>query len=180
MRFIYILLIAFAALFITITVTTDRLEASASQAFYVIPPTASGTAGGGTFLGPLANAQRTYQLLIRDSILTGLIGQEITAISWRLLPTAGSNWPPANVTFTNYDIRLSGSVAPENRSLTFSQNIVGEQKLVRSGSLNIDALTYPSGGNPNQFGPEITFDLFAQANLHPPRRSAMLDTRKAP
>jgi hypothetical protein len=129
-----------------------------SNAFYVIPPNYSGTAGGAGFLGPLSNAQRTYQLLIHDSILSALDGQELKGITWRLLPSAGSSWPASAITFSSYDIYLSESVPPANRSLTFAQNVVGTQKLVRSGALNIAAGTYPSGGNPNLFGAEITFD----------------------
>ena len=134
------------------------LNDAAERGTFVIPPNYSGVPGTAGFLGPLANSQRTYQLLIRDSLLTSIVGYNITAISWRLLQSASSNWPASAVSFTNYDIYLSGSVAPENRSLVFAQNVVGVQKLVRSGSLNIPAGSYPSGLVPNNFGPEITFD----------------------
>lgn len=131
---------------------------TAHSAFTVVPFNYAGTQGTATFLGPLGNAQRTYQLLIRDSLLTGIVGQRITGFTYRLLASAVSNWPASDVTFTNYDIYLSGSVAPENRSLTFSQNIVGVQKRVRFGSLTITAGSFPAGGNPTTFGSEITFD----------------------
>ncbi|NOS86293.1 MAG: T9SS type A sorting domain-containing protein [Ignavibacteria bacterium] len=130
----------------------------ANSAYYVVPPNYAGTQGTASFLGPLSNAQRTYQFLIRDSILTGLVGQQITGITYRLLASAVTNWPTADVTFSNYDIYLSGSVAPENRSLTFSQNVVGVQKRVRFGSLTVTAGSFPSGGSPTTFGSEIAFD----------------------
>lgn len=131
---------------------------TANSAFAVVPPNYAGMQGTASFLGPLSNAQRTYQLLIKDSLLTGIIGQRITGFTYRLLASAVTNWPASDVTFTNYDIYLSGSVAPENRSLTFSQNVVGDQKRVRFGSLTINAGSFPAGGSPTTFGSEITFD----------------------
>jgi len=130
----------------------------AADDFHVVPPQYAGTAGTATFLGPLANAQRTYQLLIHDSLLTNMVGQEITAFSWRIPTSATANWPPADVVFPSYDVYLSGSVPPSQRSLTFSENIVGPQTQVRSGGLTIPTDAYPSGGNPNDFGPEIAFN----------------------
>lgn len=124
----------------------------------MIPNAYAGTQGTASFLGPLAIAQRTYQLLIRDLMLTSIIGQEITAITYRLLASATSNWPASDVTFTNYDIYLSESVAPENRSLVFASNVVGPQKRVRYGSLTITTGSFPFGGSPTTFGSEITFD----------------------
>jgi hypothetical protein len=123
----------------------------------IIPNGYGSTAGGSTFLGPIANAQRTYQLLINENQLTGAVGQLLTGITYRLPTSATSNWPASDATAANYDIRLSGSVPPANRSLTFAANVVGPQTLVRSGSLTIPAGTFPSGGSPNNFGYEITF-----------------------
>lgn len=131
---------------------------SSERATYVVPPNYAGVQATATFLGPLTNTQRTIHLLIRDSILTPLIGQEITAITFRLLASATSNWPAADVTFTNYDIYLSPSVAPENRSFTFADNIAGPQKRVRSGPLTIPAGSFPFGGSPTTFGTDINFD----------------------
>jgi len=124
--------------------------------FRVVPAAYAGIGGTATFLGPLANAQRTYQLLIHDTLLVGLAGQQITGISWRIPVSATSNWPTTDVNFTNYDIYLSGSVPPANRSLTnFSDNVVGPRTQVRSGGLTIATDSYPSGGNPNPWGVEI-------------------------
>ncbi|HRE12227.1 MAG TPA: T9SS type A sorting domain-containing protein [Ignavibacteria bacterium] len=131
---------------------------TATRAFHVVPPNYAGTQGTGTFLGPLTGSPRTYQMLIRDTMLTSLVGTEITGMTFRLLVSASSNWPPADVTFTNYDIYLSESVAPENRSFTFAQNVVGVQKRVRFGSLTITAGSFPFGGSPTTFGTDITFD----------------------
>ena len=160
MKYILSVLIIFALLFAVTEFNAGNtaVTKTAYAALYVVPPTYAGVQGTGTFLGPLSNAQRTYQMLIRDSILTGLVGQQITALTFRLLASASSNWPASDVTFTNYDIYLSQSVAPENRSFTFAQNVVGIQKRVRSGSLTVTAGSFPFGGSPTSFGTDITFD----------------------
>lgn len=137
---------------------TYSYSETANMAFVVVPNAYTGTQGTASFLGPLATAQRTYQLLIRDSMLTSIVGQQITGMTYRLLASATSNWPASDVTFTNYDIYLSESVAPENRSLVFASNIVGTQKRVRYGSLTITTGSFPFGGSPTTFGSEITFD----------------------
>lgn len=124
----------------------------------VVPNAYSGSAGTATFLGPFANAQRTYQMLINESELSSIFADMIESITFRLPVSATANWPSTDITFSNYDIYLSGSVAPQDRSLTFASNVVGIQKLVRSGSLTIPANSYTSGGNPNAFGLEISFD----------------------
>lgn len=124
----------------------------------VIPNAYESTLGGLTFAGPLANSQRTYQLLIAASQLTDLLNKELTSLTFRIPPNATEAWPSSQVEFTNYDIYLSGSVSPPNRSLTsFPSNVVGTQTLVRSGGLSIPAGSFPSGTSPNSFGLQIAF-----------------------
>lgn len=155
---------SFFSVFMIAFLLTFSLYSTAQQAgevdTQVIPPAYSGTPGTAGFLGPLANAQRTYQLLIHEDLLTGLVNKEIQAIGWRLLPSAAADWPAAEATYSSYDIYLSESVPPANRSLTFANNVVGPQTLVRSGSLVIPANSYRSGNSPNSFGPDITFNNF--------------------
>lgn len=124
----------------------------------VVPNIYESTAAGLTFTGQLANSQRTYQFLINSNQLTGLIGQNINAITYRLPTSATGSWPTADVTFSNYDIYLAPGVAPADRRLTFDSNIVGVKTQVRSGSLTILAGAFPSGSNPNNFGVDIEFD----------------------
>jgi len=155
-------------LLIVITCVYSIFTFTDIQATEVIPPEYTSITGTATFTGPLANTPRTYQLLIQNTQLTALVGENITAISWRLPASATSNWPAADVSIASYDIYLSASVEPINRSLTFINNIVGPQRLVRSGILNITDSTYRFGGSPNEFGPEITFDsayLYTGGNL---------------
>lgn len=129
-----------------------------AQIFEVAPNSGAAAAGNGTFLGPFANAGRTYQLLINSNQLTNLVGLPLDGLTFRLPTAATAAWPTADVTFTSYDIYLSESVAPADRSLTFVNNIVGTQTQVRSGSLTISANDYPSGGTPNLFGSTIAFN----------------------
>jgi len=135
----------------------------------VVPSSYANIPGTGGFLGPLYTGARTYQLLIHADLLTNLVGKEIQALSWRLITSATVNWPPADVTVTDYDLWLSGSVDPANRSITdFSSNVVGPQKHVKVGSLFIPMNSYPSGGSPNDWGPAIMFDslyLYTGGNL---------------
>src|SRR6187455_1072743 len=135
------------------------LCAQAWSQYQVVPPAYTSAPGNVTFLGPLSNAQRTYQLLIHESQLTDLVGRQLGGISWRLPTSATGPWPAAEVVFNNYDVFLSGGVTPAARSLTdFSANVVGTRTQVRAGSLSVHPNAYPSGGSPNTFGPEITFD----------------------
>ncbi len=127
------------------------------RAEFIFPPEYASTVGTAVFTGPLASTARTVQLLLNESLLSPYIGKEIKGLTWRLGPAASANWPATDQTFLNYDIYLSGSVAPENRSLTFANNVVGTQTLVRTGSLVISAGSFTSGMSPNKFGQVINF-----------------------
>lgn len=135
--------------------STLPVPALAGQSSAVVPNAAENTAASSSFLGPLANSQRTYQLLIHESQLSAIVGHNIVGLSWRLPPAATSDWPAAPVEYSDYDIYLSGSVAPADRSLTFVENVVGPQQQVRSGPLSIATDVYASGQSPNDFGPVI-------------------------
>lgn len=167
--------------------TAAAVLCTASTCFAAIVPTGySATPGTHSFLGPLANTGRTYQLLINANQLTSLVGQDLLGLSWRLPTSATAAWPSVDVTFSNYDIYLSGSVAPADRSLTFAENVVGMQTQVRSGSLSIPTGAFPFGDTPNSAGPMITFNApytytgghllverFATPATTPPRAATM-------
>jgi len=127
--------------------------------FHVVPSSYTNTPGDASFTSQFVTSARTYQLLIHESLLTDLVGKDLLGVSWRLPIGATSNWPAAQVTFTDYDFYLSESVAPADRNLAdFSANVVGLQKKVKSGSLTIPASSYTFGNTPNDWGPEILFD----------------------
>jgi hypothetical protein len=134
------------------------LNVQAQPSLHVIPPAYESIVGTASFLGPLTNSQRRYQLLIHESLLTNVSGLELKGLSWRIPASAVSPWPAADISYSAYDFFLSGSVPPADRSLTLDNNIVGTQTQVRSGVLNIRSGAYPNGGAPNEFGPTIEFD----------------------
>lgn len=158
-----------ALLIFLVSVSNIFFQSNEVKATNVIPLAFKSAIGDISFIGPLANSSRTYQLIIHSNLLTDYLGKKITSLAWRLPASAGSNWPASNVNFSNYKIYLSGSVTPANRSLAFfSDNVIGAQTLVRSGSLFVPAGSYPSGSSPNSYGPEIIFDvpyLYSGGNL---------------
>lgn len=124
----------------------------------VIPGAYADTPGTGVFFGPLTSGERTNQMLMHESLLTDLVGRQLTGMSFRLPVSASDPWPGQDMSYSFFDVYLSESVAPADRSLTFSENVVGPQTQVRSGGLTIDAGDYPGGSSPNEFGSEIDFD----------------------
>lgn len=125
----------------------------------VIPNAYTTTNGNGVFTGPLSTTARTYQWLIHEDQLTALLNKDLVSFNMRIPSSATTPWPAAEVNFANYDIYLSQSVAPQDRSLTFAQNIVGPQTQVRAGPLAFNVNSFPSGGSPNEWGPDVIFDI---------------------
>lgn len=132
-------------------------SSSSSAQEVVVPNDRATTVGTGVFLGPLSSAQRTYQLLVDESQLTGLLNKPIVGITWRLPAAATADYPAVDASFASFDVRLSGSVDPSQRSLTFANNVVGTQTLVRSGPLTIPAGSFKVGTAPHPFGVMIGF-----------------------
>jgi hypothetical protein len=111
----------------------------------------------------MQSTERTYQAAISASELRGVVGMEITGISWRIGSTAAglASWPEVAANWTQFDIELSTSLNPVNElSTTFADNTGPDAVLVRSGPLMVPALSYPGGAiTPavNDFGPAIPF-----------------------
>ncbi|KIA85933.1 T9SS type A sorting domain-containing protein [Kaistella jeonii] len=124
-----------------------------AQTTLVVPNTNEGSA----FIGPYGNAARQLQFIIDDTLLTSLVGKNLTTISFRLPASTTDAWPPNALTMSAFDIYLSNSVEPANRQLDFAANVVGTQTKVRSGSLLIPAGALTVGSNPNQFSFKIPF-----------------------
>lgn len=134
------------------------LSASALQAQTSVQVPDASASVSGAFIGPYANAARTYQMIIDDSQLTALSGKYLTSISFRLNSSASANWPATDATYGNYDIYLSDGVEPANRQLNFAANVVGTQTQVRAGVLTIPAGAVTAGSSPNAFSYDIVFD----------------------
>ena len=112
---------------------------------------------GSSFIGPFGNAARKLQFIIDDSLLTSLVGKNLTSISFRLPASTVDSWPANALTMSAFDIYLSDSVEPADRQLDFTANVVGPQTKVRTGSLVIPAGALTVGSNPNNFSFKITF-----------------------
>lgn len=147
--------------------TVATFQAAYSTEYRVAPNDRANLIGGGTFLGPLTNVARTYQLIIAASQLTGLQGRELDGITFRLAPATAAAWPVTSVTYTNFDVYLSESVAPPLRNLTFALNVVGTQTQVRSGPLTVVANAFPLPGSGLDFGVDIRFlnHIYTGGNL---------------
>lgn len=114
--------------------------------------------------GLYGNAARQLQLIIDDTLLTTLVGKNLTSISFRLPASTADAWPPTALTMNSFNVYLSDSVEPANRQLDFAANVVGTQTQVRSGSLAIPAGALTVGSNPNDFSFKITFNTPWQYN----------------
>ena len=123
----------------------------------VVPNNYETTNGINAFLGPYANTQITYQLIIAASQLTDLVGKNLVSISFRSTFNANTTWPEAEATFINYDIYLGQAVHPANRTLFFAQNAIGLISLVRSGNLVVPMNALTIGANPNSFSYDLSF-----------------------
>ncbi len=135
-----------------------------AQTILVVPSTNEGSA----FIGPYGNAARQLQLLIDDTMLTSLVGKNLTSISFRLPASTAASWPATALTMTEFKVFLSNSVEPGDKQLDFAANVVGPQTQVRSGSLAIPAGALTIGSDPNAFSFKITFNsawLYSGGNL---------------
>lgn len=133
--------------------------AGACGATVVVPNAYEAVDGNSSFAGPLSRFARTYQLLVDDSQMASVVGHQITGVTWRLPGSTTSSWPAADVNYASFDVFLSGSVEPANRSLTMAENVVGAQTHVRSGALTIPANSFTdTTPGPSPFGYVISFD----------------------
>jgi len=127
----------------------------------VVPDGFATTEGAYAQIPPLNNVNETFQLVMVESLLTGLtVGDKITGMTYRMNAGAGS-WPAAAATFTDYTIRFGQAVNPPTAlDTTFANNRGADTIVVRSGSLAFAANSFEDNGapGPNPFGPEITFD----------------------
>jgi hypothetical protein len=145
------------------------MSASAAHADLVVPNSAAGVEGDGTFALTTTNtAGRTYQLTIAANQLTGLVGQPIVGLQWRLNGAATVAWPPANATYAFWDVFIGPGVAPSSMSNTFADNFTSTPTQVRSGPLEITAGSFSAGSAPNAFGPALSLTtpyLYAGGDL---------------
>lgn len=140
--------------------------AVAGSAQIVVPNAYENTPGTSTFLY-MVTTGRTYQYLINENQLTGLVGQNLNGLQMRLPVSATVNWPPADASFANFDIYIGPGVTPAARSTTFANNYSGAKTQVRSGSLTFATGAFSFGGSPvNAWGPTISFNNYLYTGGH--------------
>lgn len=124
----------------------------------VVPNAFASTEGPGTFsLTTNTAGGRTFQLIIDSSQLTAFVNTNITGMNFRL--NSGATWPAIPVSMSFFDVFMGESVDPTATSNTFASNFLGSVTQVRSGSISFSPGDFPTGGNPNSFGPSIGFNL---------------------
>lgn len=152
------------AMLSVLTAAVCAAPAPASQ--FVVPSVFENVSGGSIFVGPHAIGARKYQLLMHEDLLTGLVGKDIVGISWRLAPSASSDWPSTDVTYSDYEVYFAPSVAPSAQSTTFADNYAGTLTQVRDGPFTVPAGSLTSGGDPNDFGAETDLTAYTYTGGH--------------
>ena len=144
---------------LTFTLAISAAHVARAEDFVVIPNNyilTEGPAGS----NPAMSGPRILQYLVNSNQLTGFVGRHINGFTYRLHRISPA-WPASDVTFTDYRVYMSGSVAPSSRSNTFLNNVGGPRIQVRSGPLTIPGGAFPAGsptGTYGPFGPDIAFD----------------------
>lgn len=135
---------------------------------YVVPPAFAATQGDANyFFYNTFNEGLTYQFLIDDSMLTGLSGQQITGIRFRLAPNLGP-WLTDDFIATDFEIRMGTGAEVSAMSNTFADNFVGGQTLVRDGQYTFPGDSFPNSAALNSFGPTVALDnpyTYSSGNL---------------
>lgn len=127
----------------------------------VVPSAYTSTEGDANFFyNNLFDRDRTYQFLMDDSVLTGLVGKQIYGMRFRLDggQTPWPTWPDTDFVYTDFEVRIGVGVEVPDMSLTFADNYVGNLTQVRDGGFTVAYETMPGGGTPNAFGPALGFD----------------------
>jgi hypothetical protein len=144
------------------------VAAAVTSAQVVVPNGYDNTPANGTFaLTATATAGRTYQFMLHSNQLTSLVGQNLNGLQFRLNETITANWPPAGVSFTQWDIFIGPGVDPAARTTTFLNNYSGTRTQVRSGGLTFNAGDFSAAGSPvKPFGPTIGFSNYLYTGGH--------------
>jgi hypothetical protein len=133
-----------------------------AQVHVVAPNFYTNAEGPGSSSVPIhiQNNPWTFQLIINQSQLSGLVGTQITGIAYRHSAVMGGGYPLVTTTWSNYVVRLGESVAPSAATTTFSNNFTAGSTEVRSGAFTVGPNAWPNNGapGPNPWGPTIEFD----------------------
>jgi hypothetical protein len=136
----------------------------------IAEPAAVPSGGNGVELvngqeGPIGgNALRRYQMVMDARALAGIpVGSVLTGLRFRQDNSSAAPWPPAGITFSDYQLRISAAAtSAATMSTTYAANVSGPTTLVMDGPLSIAAGSFPggpaSGATPEAFATVIPFD----------------------
>lgn len=157
-----------ASTFVVILFAVALLPGFAAADHVVIPlafEETHGELGGATILVP-NGVTTTHQTQIAASQLAPLgVGDRLTGLTFRLFPHMANPdlWPPADVTWVDYDITIAQAALPlASFGTNFAANMLDPQ-LVRSGPLTVPQGSFPDDPTlppaaPNEWGYELVFD----------------------
>ncbi len=134
----------------------------------IVVPNANANARGTSQLNSIvrnAGNPRTYQYGVNASELAGIpVGSVITGVSLRfqVFTSNAAAWPPASITWTNYDIWVGSAIPTGTWGAGFFANFSVPPQQVRSGPMTLDAGVFtnvnPPAPAPNPWA-EFYFDL---------------------
>lgn len=137
---------------------TAVLVTGVAHADVVVPNSATSTEADGTFsLTATAAAGRTFQFTFAASQLTGIVGQEINGLQWRLGGPGTAAWPAVDTSYAFWDVFIGPGVNPSAMTTTFANNFTGPTTQVRSGPHTFLANSFSFGATPNAFGSTLSF-----------------------
>ncbi|HEX5054440.1 MAG TPA: hypothetical protein VFZ65_21860 [Planctomycetota bacterium] len=133
----------------------------------VVVPNANATTLGTSQLNSIirnAGNPRTYQYGINASELAGVpVGSVITGVSLRFMVFASNSavWPPADITWTNYDIYAGPAIPTATWVADPALNFASPPQQVRSGPMTLDAGVFTNLGVAGTVNPwaEFYFDF---------------------
>jgi len=147
---------------VRLPISLALLACPALLAQSVVVPAANANAVGISGLSTLvrdAGNPRTYMLGINAAELTGIpVGDVIVGISFRQYTGGATTWPPANVTWTDYEVSIGACVPTAAFTTTFAANFLTPPVLARDGAMVIPANTFSSVGTVKPWG-EFYFNL---------------------
>ena len=124
----------------------------------VVPNNLAGVEGDASFAISDAINTRTYQMTIDSGQMSGMVGESLTGMQFRLNGPANPTWPSVALSYISFDVFIGAGVDPSATTNTFATNFAGPSAQVRSGSLSFVAGAFPGGSSPNAFGGTLDFD----------------------
>lgn len=124
----------------------------------VVPNHLAGVEGDAFFGLSDAVNTRTYQMTIDSGQMTGMVGQSLNGMQFRLNGPSNPTWPSVAVSYISFDVFIGAGIDPSLTTNTFANNFAGSIAQVRSGSLSFVAGAFPGGSAPNVFGATLDFD----------------------